>query len=244
MRALGRLAIVCPMANEIETAERFVREILAVASRPDFPKVEMFVILDRVSRDGTLERLRALEPGLSGLRVVYAPENRGVVDAYGRGYREALASGADWILEIDAGYSHQPAEAPRFFEAAAAGAECVFATRFSLGGRFVGGFGKRYFVSRLGGLLARMLLGGGLSDMTSGYQFFSRRALETALAPGLMSRGPFFQTEMKHHTRNLPRAQVPITYVPTAQAVRPTALSDALSVLFRLFWRRVTGWAR
>lgn len=199
----------------------------------------MFAILDRASRDGTLELLRSL--ALPQLRVVYAPENRGVVDAYFRGYREALAAGADWILEMDAGFSHRPQDIPRFLQFAREPWDCVFATRFALGGEYEGGFSRRYLVSRLGGLLARLLLGVPLTDLTSGFQLFSRRALERVLAIDMRSCGPFFQTEIKYQLRDWRVQQVPITYVPTGQAVRPAALGDALGTLLRLFWQRLTG---
>src|SRR5688500_10284957 len=109
-----RLGVVCPMANERDTAERFVREVLAACQPFGFASVTFFAVLDRVSRDGTLDLLRALEAEEKSLRVVWAPDNRCVVDAYLRGYREALGAGCDWVLEIDAGYSHQPSDIPAF----------------------------------------------------------------------------------------------------------------------------------
>src|SRR2546423_2421208 len=102
------LGIVCPMANEGELATRFVNEVLDECSSAGFRSVKMFVVLDYASKDGTLEMLRQFEQAQSQLHVVWAPEDRNVVDAYLRGYREALDAGCDWILEIDAGYSHQP----------------------------------------------------------------------------------------------------------------------------------------
>src|SRR5215213_844431 len=130
-----QLGVVCPMANELGSAERFVREVLAACEPFAFKSLTFFAVLDRVSRDGTLDLLRDLEATLPQLRVVWAPENRCVVDAYLRGYREALDAGCDWILEIDAGFSHQPSDIPAFFEKMAEGFDCVFGTRFAHGGR-------------------------------------------------------------------------------------------------------------
>ena len=80
----------------------------------------LFVILDNVSRDGTRALLEAHAYVQPDLRVIWAPESRGVADAYVRGYREALAADCDWILEIDAGFSHDPSEIGRFSHAMAA----------------------------------------------------------------------------------------------------------------------------
>src|ERR1700689_3626381 len=101
------------MANEGDEAVRFVQEVLAQCD--GFRRVDFFAVLDRATRDNTVELLRAHAPAEPRLTVVWAPGNSCVVDAYVRGYREALASGADWVLEIDAGFSHYPEDMPLLF---------------------------------------------------------------------------------------------------------------------------------
>ena len=104
-----------------------------------------------------------------------------MVDAYLRGYREALAAECDWILEIDAGFSHQPDDIPQFFDKMDEGYDCVFGSRFCNGGRIYDSSLKRNLISRGGTLLANLLLGTRLKDMTSGFEMFSRPALEGVL---------------------------------------------------------------
>ncbi len=236
-----RLGVVCPMANERDSAERFVREVLAACEPFGFRSVTFFAVLDRVSRDGTLELLRRLEREEPRLRVVWAPENRSVVDAYLRGYREALDAGSDWVLEIDAGYSHQPSDIPAFFEKMAEGFDCVFGTRFSGGGRITESPLKRRLISRGGTALTNLLLGTKLSDMTSGFELFSRAALQEVLARGVQSRGHFFQTEIKAHCRDMRAAEVPIHYRAASDSVNNGVLKDALRNLWRLFRARSAG---
>src|SRR6185436_7538903 len=115
------LGIVCPMANEEESAQKFVRGVLDQCKPFSFRKITFFAILDRASRDRTRELLDQLKAERAELEVVWSPENKCAVDAYVRGYREALNAGCDWILEIDAGFSHQPEDIPQFFEKMAAG---------------------------------------------------------------------------------------------------------------------------
>ena len=232
------LGVVCPMANERETAAAFVREVLAACAPFRFKSLTFFAVLDRVSRDGTLELLRELEATVPQLRVVWAPENRCVVDAYLRGYREALDAGCDWVLEIDAGFSHQPSDIPRFFEKMSEGFDCVFGTRFAQGGGFTESPLKRKVISRGGTLLANLLLGTRLSDMTSGFELFSRAALEQALDKGINSRGHFFQTEIKAHCHSLRFAEVPIRYRAASDSVNNNVLKDAFVNLWRLFRAR------
>ena len=233
-----KLGIVCPMANERETAVRFVREVLGQCAPYGFASVTFFAVLDRVSRDGTLDLLRELEAESREVRVVWAPENRSVVDAYLRGYREALEAGCDWILEIDAGYSHQPADIPQFFDKMREGHDAVFGSRFCAGGRISESSFKRRVISRGGTVLTNLLLGTRLKDMTSGFELFSRAALEEVLAKGVHSRGHFFQTEIKAHCHGLRIAEVPIHYRAASNSVNNSVLKDAFNNLWRLYRAR------
>jgi dolichol-phosphate mannosyltransferase len=226
------------MANERDTAEAFVREVLAACEPFRFRSVTFFAVLDRVSRDGTLDLLKDLEATTPQLRVVWAPENRCVVDAYLRGYREALDAGCDWVLEIDAGFSHQPADVPRFFEKMSEGFDCVFGSRFCPGGSITESPLKRKLVSRGGTLLTNLLLGTRLTDMTSGFELFSRAALQQVLRRGVNSRGHFFQTEIKAHCHGLRVAEVPIHYRAASDSVNNKVLKDAFVNLWRLFRAR------
>lgn len=232
------LGVVCPMANERDTAERFIREVLAACEPFRFKSLTIFAVLDRVSRDGTLDLLRELEATLPQLRVVWAPENRCVVDAYLRGYREALDAGCDWVLEIDAGFSHQPSDIPAFFEKMAEGYDCVFGSRFRPGGGFTESPLKRKVISRGGTLLTNLLLGTKLTDMTSGFELFSRVVLEEVLRRGINSRGHFFQTEIKTHCHSFSVAEVPIRYRAASDSVNNNVLKDAFVNLWRLFRAR------
>lgn len=235
------LGIVCPMANEGAAAVTFVLEVLATCRPRGFKSVTFFAILDNVSKDNTRDLLEALAREQPQVRMVWAPENRSVVDAYIRGYREALAAGCDWILEIDAGFSHQPADIPRFFETMAQGYQCVFATRFAHGGSISETSPRRRAVSRGGTALTNLLLGTKLTDMTSGFELFSRPVLQQLLDKGIRSRGPFFQTEIKTYCRGLRWAEVPIQYRAASHNVSNASLHDAFSNLWRLFRLRLSG---
>ena len=132
-----KLAVVCPVANESATIIRFVRAVLDECGQAGFQSVKFFAVVDHVSKDNTLDLLKGLAAEEPQLEVVWAPENRNVTDAYIRGYREALNSGCDWILEMDAGFSHQPSDIPRFFARMAEGYVCVFGSRFCAGGEMI-----------------------------------------------------------------------------------------------------------
>ncbi len=220
-------------------AVEFVNSVLARCE--GFKEVIFFAILDNACKDGTTELLREFQKEQAQLNVVWAPEDGCVVDAYIRGYREALGAGCDWILEIDAGFSHQPADMPQFFNKMLEGYDCVFGSRFCEGGSMSDcSFGRR-IVSRGGTICANVLLGTKLKDMTSGFEMFTRPALEMVLAKGIKSRAHFFQTEIKVYCRKLKVAEVPISYRAPSVSVNKEVLRDALGNLFRLFMLRLSG---
>ena len=229
------LGIVCPMANEQASAVKFVNEVLDKCLSHSFRSVTFFAILDRVSRDRTLELLNELRNERPELEVVWAPENRSPVDAYVRGYREALNAECDWILEIDAGFSHQPEDIPQFFQKMTEGYDCVFGSRFCEGGKITDTSQKRKLISRGGTILTNAVMGTKLSDMTSGFELFSRDALEYILSKGIHSRAHFFQTEIKIHCRNLRVAEVPIHYRAASPSVDTSVLKDSLYNLWRVY---------
>jgi len=222
------LGIVCPMANEQDTACHFVKEVLQHCR--GFAQVRFFAILDRVSRDRTKDLLEQVSVHTPELCVIWAPENRCVVDAYVRGYQEAIAAGCDWILEIDAGYSHRPQDIPQFFHKMLEGYDCVFGSRFCRGGSMTGDW-KRYWVSYGGSMLANLILGTKLKDMTSGFELFQRDALIQVLQKGLRSRGHFFQTEIKFYCHQFKIAEVPIQYKVLSNSVNQSVVKEALTNL-------------
>jgi dolichol-phosphate mannosyltransferase len=229
------------MANERESAESFVQDVFSQITSFGFRSVTFFAILDNVSKDGTLDLLRELEKSIRQLRVVYAPENRRVVDAYLRGYREALKAGCDWILEIDSGYSHRPDDIPAFFKAMSEGYDCVFGSRFCRGAHCARRPVARWLLSWGGTFLTNILLGKRLSDMTGGFELFSRDALSQILERGIVSRSPFFQTEIRAYARRFRITEVPIKYKAASHHISNAALADSLSNLWRLFKLRLAG---
>ena len=226
-----RLAVVIPLANEQELVGRLLDRVTAQLG----PNDRVFCVVDRASRDETRERVDAYGRRDPRVVLVWAPENRCVVDAYFRGYREALAAGSAWILEMDGGFSHDPEQIPQFVEAMEQGYEYAGGSRFIRGGSHRGSVSRRV-ISWGGTVLTNLLMGTRMRDMTSGFECFSRSALSRVVEAGVTSRAHFFQTEiriMMHRTRWV---EVPIRYTNPSKSVGSSSLRDAFSVLWKL-WR-------
>ena len=224
-----RLGVVIPLANEAATVEELLRRVCKQLDAHD----RVFCVLDQASQDNTFNLVQEFAQTEKRVQPIWAPDNRSVVDAYFRGYREALAEECQWILEMDGGFSHDPNHIPLFIEAVLGGAEFAAGSRFCRGGRYVG-FGWRRLVSWGGTVLANAMLGTRMKDMTSGYECFSNRALTHVVEQGVQSRGHFFQTEIRFMLRDWSWVEIPITYRNPSKSLGRSSIKDAFSNLWRL----------
>jgi dolichol-phosphate mannosyltransferase len=175
MKATGsRLnwALVVPMANEEQDFVQFIRELLRQVD--SFSTGTVYLVVDTVSTDRTRELCEKLSAQNPRFVTVWAPENKNLAMAYQRGYREACQRGHDYILEMDAGMSHDPKALPLFLEKLSAGIPCVWGSRFVQGGSMDSPANRR-FLSKGGTWLANLCLGTRLHDMTSGFQDLTGR---------------------------------------------------------------------
>ena len=232
-------ALVVPMANEEAEFQEFITVVSETLTQIGSGKV--YLVVDNVSRDRTLELCRELSAADPRFVAVWAPENRNVVDAYLRGYREALKGGHAYVIEMDAGLSHDPAALPVFLQHLGDGYECVFGSRF-LPEQSDGEWqAQRKFLSQGGTFLANLLLGTKLYDMTSGYQGFSRAVAERFVDYPLRSRAHFYQTELRYLLRRYRAIETPITYRAPSPSVSRKAIINSFEVLFHYFWLRITA---
>jgi len=233
----NRFAVVVPMANEEREFSLFIDEMTRVLDSMGNGKV--FLVIDNASRDNTLNLCRDLSGRDDRFVTVWAPENRNVVDAYLRGYREALADGNEIIIEMDAGLSHDPRALPMFLRVLNEGNECAFGSRFINGGSIFDSNWQRTFLSRAGTLLANILLGTSMYDMTSGFQGFHAGIVEKFLQYPLLSKAHFYQTELRYLLRHTRFAEIPIHYRAPSPSVSRKAIANSLQVLWHYFMLRL-----
>lgn len=222
-----KLGIIVPLANEEETIRDFLRRTLAYLQSQD----RVYCVLDKMSRDQTRSILSGLEVEDPRVVLVWAPENRCVVDAYFRGYREAFEDECEWILEMDGGLSHLPEEIPLFIAGMEKGYDYVGGSRFMPGGNHESPW-TRVIISKGGTLLINWLLKTRMRDMTSGYECFNRKAMGWVLEHGVSSQANFFQTEIRYMMHQFKWLEVPITYRNSNYSLGRSSLREA----FRLLW--------
>jgi dolichol-phosphate mannosyltransferase len=182
--------LVLPTYNEAENIAPFV-----AAVRDKLPASARVLIVDDNSPDGTGRIADRLATAHGNVEVLHRPRKEGLGPAYIAGFRQALAGGADLVLEMDSDFSHDPAYLPRLLEASER-ADLVLGSRYVPGGG-VGDWGPlRRAISRGGSAYARLVLGLGVRDLTGGFKCFRREVLETLDLDSIDARGYAFQVEM------------------------------------------------
>lgn len=232
-------AIVSPLANEEKTFGEFAAALLTALD--DLGGGEVFFVVDNVSKDNTLQLCREMEMSDRRFHTVFAPENRNVVDAYLRGYKEALKQPFDYVIEMDGGMSHNPAALPQFIRCLNEGHKCVFGSRFINGGSIYDSNWRRTLFSRGGTILSNLLLGTRMHDMTSGYMGFHADVARKFVEYGLLSKAHFYQTEVRYLLRYQQYIEVPIHYIAPSPSVRREAVVNSFAVLWHYFLKRITG---
>ncbi|HZM03565.1 MAG TPA: glycosyltransferase family 2 protein [Candidatus Saccharimonadales bacterium] len=225
-----KLGISVPLANEEKTIDDFLRRVLVHL----LPHDRVFCVVDNICQDRTKEKISEWAKQDPRVVLVWSPQNRCVVDAYFAGYRAAYDDGCEWILEMDGGMSHLPEEVPLFITAMSAGHEYVGGSRYMRGGRHQSPL-TRVFVSRGGTILARLVLKAKMTDMTSGFECFHRKAMQRVLEKGVSSRANFFQTEIRFMMHQFRWVEVPITYRNANYSIGRNSIRESFRILWGMY---------
>jgi dolichol-phosphate mannosyltransferase len=172
------------------------------------------LVVDDNSPDGTgavADRLVAEDPQV---HVLHRPHKAGLGRAYVAGFTRALAEGAGHVIEMDADFSHDPADVPRLLAAAGDGADLVLGSRYVTGGGVENWGLTRRVLSRGGCVYARAVLRLPVRDLTGGFKCFSAEALRVIDFASARSEGYAFQVELTNRAlrRGLRVVEMPIVF--------------------------------
>jgi dolichol-phosphate mannosyltransferase len=173
------------------------------------------LVIDDNSPDGTGELADRLAAELDFVSVLHRERKEGLGPAYLAGFRRALADGADYVLEVDCDFSHDPADVPRLIAACDEGADLALGSRYVPGGGTENWGIARRIVSWGGSFYARTMLGVPIRDLTGGFKCFRRIVLETVDLDAIESKGYAFQIETTYRAlrKGFRVVEVPIRFV-------------------------------
>jgi dolichol-phosphate mannosyltransferase len=187
--------LILPTYNEAVNIEPFVHAVLPELA--DASPEHRILIVDDNSPDGTGRIADQLAADLEAVEVLHRPEKQGLGVAYLAGFRRALAAGADLILEMDADFSHSPADVGRLIRAAG-DADLVLGSRYVPGGGVSDWGVVRRALSRGGSWYARLVLRVDVHDLTGGFKCFRRQVLESLDLDSIHAEGYGFQIELTY----------------------------------------------
>jgi dolichol-phosphate mannosyltransferase len=231
------VAIVLPTYCEAENIESLIRELQKLRLNL------LITVFDDSSPDGTADIVKKLQEEYANLLLFVRSQKLGLGSAITAAFRTILSlkNQPDYIVTMDADFSHSPLEIPRLLSAAKGVYGFVIGSRYCRGGRIVGWHGVRWLISKFANFIASAIIGTKTHDCTSGLRCYSKECVE-ALLPHLHSQTYEIQIETVRQARSkgFRVEEVPITFVN-----RKRGKSKLTSVEFQGFLSYVikTGFA-
>ena len=184
--------VIIPTYNEKENIEAIVAAVFSLSKPFDI------LIVDDGSPDGTADIVKNLQPTYNGkLHILERSGKQGLGTAYIAGFRYALANGYEYILEMDADFSHDPKDLVHLRKSCEEGNHVAIGSRYATGVNVVNWPMGRVLLSYFASWYVRLITSMPISDTTAGFVCYRRKVLETIPLDQVKFVGYAFQIEMK-----------------------------------------------
>ncbi len=235
-----RVLVIVPTYNEKENVRNIIYSVLGTEARSEI------LIVDDNSPDGTGAIVAAIAAENTRVHLLARSGKLGLGTAYRDGFRWALARDYEYIMEMDADFSHDPAAIPKFIEAAQT-ADFVLGSRYLDGNVTVVDWPmSRLMLSYFANVYARVVTGMKLWDATGGFKCFHRRVLEAIDLDDVRSNGYAFQIEMSFRAfrKGFRGVEIPIVFTDRTHGTSKMhggIVREAVLMVWRLRWWAITG---
>lgn len=234
-----RYLVCVPTYNEHANLPLIVPSILEQDDR-----LEVLVIDDN-SPDGTGALADTLAEESQRVHVLHREAKEGLGRAYLAGFRWALERGYEFILEMDADFSHDPKFLPLFIEASQQ-ADLVIGSRYKQGVNVINWPISRLLLSLGANQYARMITGLPISDSTGGFKCFRRDVLAAIDFSRVRSNGYAFQIEMSYRAwrKGFRIVEIPIVFTDRVEGqskMSKRIVREAVWMVWSLRFRAMIG---
>ncbi|MBR3014612.1 MAG: polyprenol monophosphomannose synthase [Bacteroidaceae bacterium] len=233
--------VIIPTYNERENIENIVRAVMALEHGFHI------LVIDDGSPDGTADIVKGLmkQEFTERLFLLERSGKLGLGTAYIAGFRWALEHGYDYIFEMDADFSHNPADLPRLYKACAEeGADLSIGSRYVSGVNVVNWPIGRILMSYFASVYVRIVTGMPIHDTTAGFVCYRRKVLETIDLEAVRFKGYAFQIEMKYSAYKLgfKLKEVSVIFVNRVLGTSKMNTSIFGEALFGVLQLRIDAW--
>ena len=194
---MSKQLVIIPTYNEIENIERIVRAVFSLETPFDI------LVVDDNSPDGTAQKVKTLQEEFSALHLTVRQEKLGLGLAYIHGFKWALEHDYAVIIEMDADFSHNPADLPRLVAALENGADVAVGSRYVNGIAVVNWDMTRLMLSYFASKYVRFITRIPIKDTTAGFVAYKREVLQKINLDKIKFVGYAFQIEMKFTAWNM-----------------------------------------
>ena len=233
--------VIIPTYNERENIENIVRAVMALEHGFHI------LVIDDGSPDGTADIVKGLmkQEFAERLFLLERSGKLGLGTAYIAGFRWALEHGYDYIFEMDADFSHNPADLPRLYKACAEeGADLSIGSRYVSGVNVVNWPIGRILMSYFASVYVRIVTDMPIHDTTAGFVCYRRKVLETIDLEAVRFKGYAFQIEMKYSAYKLgfKLKEVSVIFVNRVLGTSKMNTSIFGEALFGVLQLRIDAW--
>ena len=235
--------VITPTYNEKENIENIIRKVFSLEKGFD-----MLIVEDN-SPDGTADIVKSLMQEFPDRLFIKERKGKlGLGTAYLDGFRWGLEHGYEYMIEMDADFSHNPDDLPRLYEACASGkGDVVVGSRYVDGKISVVNWPMgRLMMSYFASVYVRLITGMKVMDSTAGFVCYSRRVLEKMKFDKVKFVGYAFQIEMKYTVTRLGFKiyEVPIIFTDRVLGTSKMSMKIFKEAFFGVFNLRLRNWKK
>lgn len=232
--------VIIPTYNEIENISDIIQSVMALKGSFEV------LIIDDGSPDGTAKAVKSLQTLYPGrLHLIERPGKMGLGTAYITGFKYALEKGYAYIFEMDADFSHNPADLVRLYEACAEdGYDMSVGSRYITGVNVVNWPMGRVLMSFFASKYVQFITGIPIKDTTAGFKCYSRKVLEAINLDKIKFIGYAFQIEMKFTAWKMGFriVEVPIIFTDRTKGSSKMSKHIFREAVFGVIYMKVKSW--
>jgi len=231
--------IIIPTYNELENLPRLLPDVLSKE------EAIHILIVDDNSPDGTAAFVENEMKNNNRIHLIKRSSKQGLGTAYIAGFKFAIQNGYDFIFEMDADFSHDPKEIPRFLDEIKS-ADVILGSRYINGVNVINWPMRRLLLSSFANLYTRIITGMPVHDATGGYKCFRRIVLEAINLEKVTSNGYAFQIEMsfKAWKKGFKLKEIPIIFVDRVKGkskMSKKIVREAVTMVWKLRIKSIFG---